>query len=197
MKRYLPSVLLLTVMVSVTIFSLLNVPSDTPWPMAFLIVAGFAAIYGFLDYFLPFLLMAHRLRRLHSSRVPGVSADFLGDMARAHSQTSARGKWSLALLPYPELIVRMTLGANPAMKFEKSKDYGWAGEHLYELVFALQHTYHLNLRSTVSVLARLRTAGLTDFTLFHGYCESAGVEAATLAIEYDLPLEYARELAAE
>lgn len=195
--RRLPSIALATVLAGVTAFSLLNLPSGTPWPLAFLIIAGFAAIYGFLDYFLPYLVAALRLGKLRSSsRFVGVQENLLGDLAHLHSDCPNKKKWALALLPYPELVVRLTVRSHTALTLTPEAAE-WFGEDSYELFYALIREYKGTPRTALDAASRLMATGSKDYELFYGHCESASVEAALLAIEHNLPIEYARELAAE
>lgn len=193
----LPRIALAVAVAGVTALALLNLPSGTPWPMAFLIIAGFAAIYGFLDYFLPYLVAALRLGKLRSSsRFGSVEANLLGDLAHLHSDSPNKKKWALAFLPYPELVVRLTVRSHTALTLTPEAAE-WFGPDSYELFSALIREYKCTPRSALAAAYRLMAAGSKDYTTFYGHCESASVEAALLAVEHDLPIEYARELAAE
>lgn len=212
MKRYLPraaSAALATAIGGACLIALLNLPSGTPWPLALLIIAGFSAIYGFLDYFLPYAVMCFRLRRLSSSRFKGVRETYLGALAQLHSEYPkrssfrtqqlgrSRSKWALALLPRPELTMLVTTRRHNGLDILPAESVKWLGDDSYEMFHSLIIVHEGTPRSAITDTSRLMAIGYTDYETFYGYCESAGVEAALLAIEHDLPLEYARELTAE
>lgn len=180
--------------------------TNVPWLWYIAIPLVVAAFVLLIDYFGPLGIAYLRLRKMKSSPVETVREEWSYDLYTHYTSLYGRNaRWRFVLQPYSHLVYEMACKAfyglqEPVRGNTRYRE--WFGAEVYPLLTVILHDDDGPRQEDEEaedylyrVLHRMMAANIQDYPTFYGYCASAGTEAALIAFEHDLPIDYAKELA--
>lgn len=179
--------------------------ANMPWLWYIAIPLTVAAFALLIDYFGPLSIAYLRLRRMKNSTIEEVREEWSYDLYTFYTGLRGRrARWRFVLQPYSHLVYEMSCKVFYGLQEpvgDNTQYREWFGAEFYPLLTVVLHNDTAPGRGEevedylTGVLNRMMAADIQDYPTFYGYCESASTEAALIAFEYDLPIDYAKELA--
>lgn len=176
---------------------LLLIIGKVEWFWYAVVPLGLMLVYSIVTHLGPLGIVYLRMRRLRHSIVEEARQEWAYDMHTYFGRlTDMADKWDFARQPYGLLVYEMAAGMfyDIPKTVHDARYREWFGAEAYSLFHVIVEFDNDNsfLHET---LDRMMAANIQDYATFYGYCDAAGVEAALIAFEHDLPIDYAKAMA--